>query len=139
MGSGCSVVLRGVQPMPLWWLSPIVPRTPYCPLSGSIFGLELLLCRTSGLPTMKLVKFQATPTKLSITAKTSLIPHQERTRNPSKVIGHALACTKRMMRKQGVMNTSSTLFPSYLLECLWRRRYEQSDLFEQHITEIYPL
>ena len=31
------------------------------------------------------------------------------------------SCTKRMMRKQGVMNTSQSMFPSYMLECLWRR------------------
>ena len=52
------------------------------------------------------------------------------------------SCTKRMIRKQGVMNTSPTLFPTYLVECLWRRRYERSDLFEklmEHIIEIYPL
>ena len=36
------------------------------------------------------------------------------------VEGH-WSCTKRMMRKQGVMNTSSSLFPTYLLEYLWRR------------------
>ena len=34
-----------------------------------------------------------------------------------------------------VMNTSSTIFPSYLLECLWRR-YELSDLFENLIEDI---
>lgn len=52
------------------------------------------------------------------------------------------SCTKRMMRKQGVMNTSSDLFPSYMVECLWRRRYGDSDLFEklmEHIKDKYPL
>ena len=46
-----------------------------------------------------------------------------------------------MMRKQGVMNTSSDLFPSYMVECLWRR-YGDSDLFEklmEHIIDKYPL
>ena len=50
------------------------------------------------------------------------------------------SCTKRMMRKQGVMNTSSDLFPTYLVEFLWRRRFEDEDLFEkllEHISEQY--
>ena len=34
---------------------------------------------------------------------------------------------KRMMREQGVMNTSSDLFASYVVEFLWR---VDSDLFE---------
>ena len=52
------------------------------------------------------------------------------------------SCTKRMMRKQGVMSTSSDLFPTYLLEFLWRRRFGARDLFEvilEHIGEQYPL
>ena len=43
--------------------------------------------------------------------------------------------------KQGVMNTTSDLFPSYLLEFLWRRKFGGSDLFEkllEHITEQTP-
>ena len=52
------------------------------------------------------------------------------------------SCTKRMMRKQGVMSTSNDLFPTYLLEFLWRRRFGDRDLFEallEHISEQYPL
>ena len=37
------------------------------------------------------------------------------------------SCAKRMMRKQGVMNTSSDLFGSYVM---WRRRYGDSDLLK---------
>ena len=51
------------------------------------------------------------------------------------------SCAKRMMRKQGVMNTSSDLFGSYVMEFLWRRRYGDSDLFEkllEHIKDKYP-
>ena len=51
------------------------------------------------------------------------------------------SCTKRIMRKQGVMNTSSDLFPSYMVGCLWRRRYGDSDLFEklmERIKDKYP-
>ena len=50
------------------------------------------------------------------------------------------SCTK-MMRKQGVMNTSSDLFASYMLECLWRR-YADSDLFEklmEHFNFVHTL
>ena len=43
------------------------------------------------------------------------------------VEGH-WSCTKCMMRKQGVINTTSSVFPSYLLEFLWRRRFGESDL-----------
>jgi len=52
------------------------------------------------------------------------------------------SCVKRLMRRLGVMNTSSDLFPSYLLEYLWRKRYRSTDLFEkllENITEKYPL
>lgn len=51
------------------------------------------------------------------------------------------SCTKRMMRKQGVMNTSDELFSSYLLECLWRK-CSDGDVFEkllECIAEQYPL
>ncbi len=57
------------------------------------------------------------------------------------VEGH-WSCTKRMMRKQGVMNTSSNLFPTYLIEFLWRRRFGALDLLEkllESIAEQYPL
>ena len=57
------------------------------------------------------------------------------------VEGH-WSCTKRMMRKQGVMNTSSNLFPTYLIEFLWRRRFGALDLLEkllENIAEQYPL
>ena len=52
------------------------------------------------------------------------------------------SCTKRMMGKQGVMSTSNDLFPTYLLEFLWRRRFGDRDLFEallEHIAEQYQL
>ncbi len=57
------------------------------------------------------------------------------------VEGH-WSCTKRMMRKQGVMNTSSNLFPTYLIEFLWRRRFGALDVLEkllESIAEQYPL
>ena len=75
------------------------------------------------------------------------VNHSENFVDPStgahtqSVEGH-WSCTKRMMRKQGVMNTTSDLFPSYLLEFLWRRRFGESDLFEkllEHIAEQNPL
>ena len=43
---------------------------------------------------------------------------------------------KQMMRKQGVMNTSKKLFPSYVLEYLWRQRFKSEDLFEKLIECI---
>ncbi len=49
-------------------------------------------------------------------------------------------CAKQMMRKQGVMNTSDDLFSSYLLEYLWRKRFDNKQLFEkllEHIAEQY--
>lgn len=52
------------------------------------------------------------------------------------------AQTKRMMRKEGVMRTSSDLFPTYLPEYLWRRKFSSSDPFItilDHIKEQYPL
>ena len=52
------------------------------------------------------------------------------------------SCVKRQMRRQGVMNTSDNLFPSYLLESLWRKRFSRQDLFETLIfciSEQYPL
>ena len=45
-----------------------------------------------------------------------------------------------MMRKQGVMSTTNDLFPTYLLEFLWRRRFGNRDLLEAmigHIAEQY--
>ena len=51
------------------------------------------------------------------------------------VEGH-WSCTKRMMRKQGVMNTSSNLFPTYLIKFLWRRRFGASDLLEKLLENI---
>ena len=75
------------------------------------------------------------------------VNHSENFVDPStgahiqSVEGH-WSCTKRMMHKQGVMNTTSDLFPSYLLEFLWRRRFGESDLFEkllEHIAEQNPL
>ena len=41
------------------------------------------------------------------------------------------SCTKRLMREQGVMNTSDDLFGSYLLECMWRRSLGDQDVFEK--------
>ena len=52
------------------------------------------------------------------------------------------AAAKRMMRKKGVMGTSAELFPTYLQEFLWRKRFKDEDHFStiiQHITEQYPL
>ena len=51
------------------------------------------------------------------------------------------AATKRMMRKKGVMGTSNSLYPTYLQEFLWRRKFEE-DTFNtilDHIAEQYPL
>ena len=36
---------------------------------------------------------------------------------------------KKMLRKQGVMNTSSSLFQTYLPEYLWRRKFKEEDTF----------
>ena len=50
--------------------------------------------------------------------------------------------TKRMMRRRGVMNTSSSLFPTYLQEFLWRKKFATDDPFFKildHIQEQYPL
>ncbi len=50
--------------------------------------------------------------------------------------------TKRQMRKQGLMNTSSNLFSSYLLEILWRKRFQGEELLIKlfHcISEQYPI
>ena len=44
------------------------------------------------------------------------------------------SCVKRQMRRQGVMNTSSDLFPTYLLESLWRKRFSGQDLFEKIVV-----
>ena len=52
------------------------------------------------------------------------------------------SCMKRMMRRQGVMTTSNDLFPTYLVEFLWRRRFGDFDLSEkmlEHIAEQYPV
>lgn len=52
------------------------------------------------------------------------------------------SCTKQMMRKQGVMSTSNDLYPTYLLDFLWRKRFGDRDLFEallEHIAKRYPL
>ena len=52
------------------------------------------------------------------------------------------SCVKRQLRKQGVMNTSSKLFPTYLLEAMWRKRFSGEDLFEKLIDSIreqYPV
>ena len=38
---------------------------------------------------------------------------------------------KRQMRRQGVMNTTNDLFPTYLLESLWRKCFCGEDLFEK--------
>ncbi len=37
--------------------------------------------------------------------------------------------TKRMMRRRGVMNTSSSLFPTYLQEFMWRKKFATNDPF----------
>ena len=52
------------------------------------------------------------------------------------------AQTKRMMRREGVMNTSRNLFPTYLQEFLWRRKFGDLDPFVtilQHVAEQYPV
>ena len=52
------------------------------------------------------------------------------------------SCLKRQLRRQGVMNTSNDLFPTYLLENLWRKRFSGEDLFERLLScveEQYPL
>lgn len=49
---------------------------------------------------------------------------------------------KRMMRREGVMATSNDLFPTYLPEFLWRRKFADQDPFTtilDHIQEQYPL
>ena len=49
---------------------------------------------------------------------------------------------KRMIRSSGVMNTSSDLFPTYLQEFLWRRKFKDKDHFESILDAIkdqYPL
>ena len=49
---------------------------------------------------------------------------------------------KRMMRKKGVMATSADLFPTYLQEYLWRKKFKDEDYFVkilEHIKEQYPL
>ena len=46
------------------------------------------------------------------------------------------SCVKRQLRKQGVMNTSSKLFPTYLLEAMWRKRFSGEDLFEKLMDSI---
>ena len=43
---------------------------------------------------------------------------------------------KRQMRRQGVMNTTNDLFPTYLLESLWRKRFSGEDLFEKLLSCI---
>ena len=53
-----------------------------------------------------------------------------------------LSQTKRMMRREGVMNTSRNLFPTYLQEFLWRRKFGDLDPFVtilQHVAEQYPV
>ncbi len=48
---------------------------------------------------------------------------------------------KKMMRKQGVDNTSEELFQTYLPEYLWRRKFKAQDPFltiYEHIKEQYP-
>ena len=52
------------------------------------------------------------------------------------------AQTKRMMRREGVMNTSRNLFPTYLQEFLWRCKFGDLDPFVtilEHIAEQYPV
>jgi len=52
------------------------------------------------------------------------------------------SATKRMMWKKGVMGTSVELFPTYLQEFLWRKRFQDQDAFTtilQHISEQYPV
>ena len=46
------------------------------------------------------------------------------------------SCVKRQMRRQGVMNTTNDLFPTYLLESLWRKRFSGEDLFEKLLSCI---
>ena len=40
------------------------------------------------------------------------------------------------LRKQGVMNTSSKLFRTYLLEAMWRKRFSGEELFEELMDSI---
>ena len=52
------------------------------------------------------------------------------------------SCVKRQMRRQGVMNTTNDLFPTYLLKSMWRKHFCREDLFEKLlscISEQYPL
>ena len=49
---------------------------------------------------------------------------------------------KQMMRKKCVMHTREDLFPTYLQEYLWRKKFQSQDLFVtiyDHIKEQYPL
>ena len=49
---------------------------------------------------------------------------------------------KRMMRSAGVMNISSDLFPRYLQEFVWRRKFKDADHFKSILDAIkdqYPL
>ena len=48
---------------------------------------------------------------------------------------------KRIMRRKGVMRTSEVLFPSYLSEFLWRKKFHSKNHFDtilEHIKEQYP-
>ena len=136
MGIGCLAVLRGGHPTPSWWLSLIVPRSPYCPSSRP--GTTIISDEWRAYHDIGIIPGGYTH---------QTVNHSQNFVDPitgahtQAIEGH-WSCTKRMMRKQGVMNTSSDLFPSYMVECLWRRRYGDSDLFEkllEHITDKYPL
>lgn len=51
-------------------------------------------------------------------------------------IESAWSQVKRMMRRQGVMGTSPELFPTYLAEFLWRRKFSDQDKFTAILDTI---
>ena len=90
MAIGCLAVSRGVHLKLSWWLSLIVPRSPYCPSSSSTSGRGQQLFQMSGEPTTTSgSSLVDTPTKRSTTVRTLSTPSQELTHNPSRDTGRA--------------------------------------------------